>query len=405
MTPEDPHNAILIFISHAHEDRGWLERLLIYLAPLVRNHSVDVWSDRQIKPGARWPGEIQDKLSRAKVAILLISPQFLSSEFIHNEELPFLLARENEIQIIPIYAEAVARRLLKYKTPGGQEVDLSDFQGGNDPESPLDSLKPHEVGKVFIKVVEEVMKLVPPKDERTDEQLRLEELSSIRKEFLTAKAKPELQKALYRAEEYLSRHPLDPEVRLLRDQILKGIEWEEKAKAESYRPVDGGWRRLKRLASSPQFLTAVFAVSIAVTAAAYTSLPGRLVAFVTGRQTPTPTPAAQALPLQVTVPVKGEAVDGTKKYSAWGLTPHPDWHHYVLVKPKGLTCMGFIQYPEARVEEGEWNAWVKFGAATTPSGTQFEVLVIATRKELKGQMVCGSVPDSQVSAAVAVTLK
>ncbi len=43
-----------IFISYSHEDKEWLERLLVHLKPLERGGTIDLWDDTRIKTGDRW---------------------------------------------------------------------------------------------------------------------------------------------------------------------------------------------------------------------------------------------------------------------------------------------------------------------------------------------------------------
>ena len=93
-----------VFISCSHRDSRWLERLQIYLAPIERRGGIHRWDDTLIAPGHRWEREIEAALERTRVAILLVSAEFLASDFIARVELPRLLgAAENQgVLIIPV---------------------------------------------------------------------------------------------------------------------------------------------------------------------------------------------------------------------------------------------------------------------------------------------------------------
>src|SRR5262245_13899051 len=95
MLPAQPR---LIFISYAHVDNAatdrkhrWLTRLLEVLKPLVRQDELTTCSDQDIKIGQDWHQHIQAHLQGAKAAVLLVSPAFLASDYIANNELPVLL--------------------------------------------------------------------------------------------------------------------------------------------------------------------------------------------------------------------------------------------------------------------------------------------------------------------------
>jgi TIR domain len=73
----------LVFISYSHHDQVWLERLLIFLKPYTRQN-LQVWADPYIKVGDRWWRNISEALSRACVGVLLVSPNFINSDFIFH---------------------------------------------------------------------------------------------------------------------------------------------------------------------------------------------------------------------------------------------------------------------------------------------------------------------------------
>lgn len=93
-----------IFISYSHEDEAWCDAVAKHLRTLHDPVSVSVWVDRhRIRAGAAWLPEIEAALDAADLAILLVSPAFLSSDFIRETELPKLLARRaSGLPVIPI---------------------------------------------------------------------------------------------------------------------------------------------------------------------------------------------------------------------------------------------------------------------------------------------------------------
>src|SRR3954454_10889625 len=68
-----------IFISYSHKDAEWLEKLKQFLKPLEDKNLIRVWDDTEIRPGAEWLAEIRKALGAARVAVFLVTQDFLNS--------------------------------------------------------------------------------------------------------------------------------------------------------------------------------------------------------------------------------------------------------------------------------------------------------------------------------------
>ena len=93
-----------VFISYAHEDEPFKDKLDKMMAGMKRRGVIETWQDRLIEPGDDWYESIQTAMNDTDMALLLVSSDFIDSSFINNEEVPKLLKRrESEgMRVIPI---------------------------------------------------------------------------------------------------------------------------------------------------------------------------------------------------------------------------------------------------------------------------------------------------------------
>ncbi len=94
-----------IFISYSHKDRVWMNHLKKHLSVVqYEGTPVRAFSDADLEAGDQWPARLKKELEEAAIAVLLISPDFLDSEFIQTKELPLIRRRYelNELVIFPV---------------------------------------------------------------------------------------------------------------------------------------------------------------------------------------------------------------------------------------------------------------------------------------------------------------
>lgn len=137
-----------VFISYSHQDTDWLKRLQIHLAPLEREGIINRWDDTRIKPGLRWRDEITQALATAKAAVLLVSADFLASDFIATNELPPLLAAAQQAgaRIFPVIVSP-----CRYK-----RSLLEPFQAVNAPDKPLIGLSRADQETILVTLTEAI---------------------------------------------------------------------------------------------------------------------------------------------------------------------------------------------------------------------------------------------------------
>jgi formylglycine-generating enzyme required for sulfatase activity len=126
---------IEVFFSYSKEDRPLRDKLAKHLRSLERSGVIQSWYDREIVAGSEWKEEIDHHIQTADIILLLISPDFIDSEYCYDIELPDAMARHeaNEACVVPILLRPVASwkklkfaKLQVYPSGGNPVTQWSD---------------------------------------------------------------------------------------------------------------------------------------------------------------------------------------------------------------------------------------------------------------------------------------
>ena len=98
-----------LFISYSHIDKNEKERLQVHLANLERTHNIEIWADHMIIAGQDWDARIFDELRSSQFVLLLISPDFIASDFAYKREMEeaIKLHENKKAMLIPIMLKSV----------------------------------------------------------------------------------------------------------------------------------------------------------------------------------------------------------------------------------------------------------------------------------------------------------
>jgi internalin A len=141
-----------VFISYARSDKRWLDRLHSLLTPLIRADKLKIWDDTYILPGKKWHDEITGAIASAKVAVLLVSADFLASDFINRNELTLILEAAEEEGLTILWV-AVSHSLYQF-------TEIEKYQAINDPSKPLSSFSGPKLDKELTRICKLIKKEV-----------------------------------------------------------------------------------------------------------------------------------------------------------------------------------------------------------------------------------------------------
>ena len=144
-----------VFVSYSHLDEEYLKDIKRHFKPFLKH--IDFWDDSKIQPGKKWKEEIRTAISETKIAILLVSTDFLGSEFIATDELPPLLrAAEEEGAVILI--------LILKPCLFEEFSDLNQFQAMNPPSRPISKMDINEREELYVNLVRQTKRILIEKE-------------------------------------------------------------------------------------------------------------------------------------------------------------------------------------------------------------------------------------------------
>jgi internalin A len=109
-SPEKPGRTMRLFYSYAHKDEVLRDELETHLKLLQRRGLIEPWHDRRITAGEEWKGQIDANLKQANLILLLVSADFIASDYCYDIEMKRALARHEagEARVIPVIVRDVS---------------------------------------------------------------------------------------------------------------------------------------------------------------------------------------------------------------------------------------------------------------------------------------------------------
>lgn len=123
---------INVFISYSHADDTLRKRLETHLNLFQRQGVIRMWSDRVIEPGMQFEETILDNLRNADIVLLLISADFLASDFCQYIELKLAMERHHsgQARVIPVFLSSCDWKHAQFGTLQGAPDEQNQSHNG-----------------------------------------------------------------------------------------------------------------------------------------------------------------------------------------------------------------------------------------------------------------------------------
>lgn len=143
-----------VFLSYSNKDDGIKEELDVQLSGLKRSNKISTWNDGKISPGTEWDNKIKQELDNADIILLLVSADFIASEYIWNIEIKRAIEKheKGEALVIPIFCRACDFSNMPFAKLQGLPKDTNFIMSQPNKDEAL-----AEVAKGIRKVVDDLL--------------------------------------------------------------------------------------------------------------------------------------------------------------------------------------------------------------------------------------------------------
>ena len=140
-----------IFLSYSHKDLKHIGEFETFLHPSIRSGNLVKWVDRDIPPGANWLKEIRRAIASCRVAVLLVSQNYIASDFISTQEFPQII-RDSSVGDMKVFWIALSPSTF-------DKTELAFLQAANDPKKPLTTLVKAERQAAWVRIADKLQNL------------------------------------------------------------------------------------------------------------------------------------------------------------------------------------------------------------------------------------------------------
>jgi hypothetical protein len=215
---------IEVFFSYSHQDEKLRDELAKHLSILERQGIISSWHDRQIPAGIEWAGEIDEHLNTARIILLLISSDFLASNYCYSIEMERAIKRHEtgEAQVIPVILRPV----------DWQGAPFEKLQALPKNARPVTSWTNQD--EAFADVTRGIRKAVDGFGPLSNDISIQDKLKKLWERMLVAKSVYEFKRIRYELQEILHEYPNNPRALELLgdiDRLISQFELREAARS------------------------------------------------------------------------------------------------------------------------------------------------------------------------------